>query len=269
MPVNHSLLRCAQPLTILAIESSCDDTAASVMCDGRVASNVVFGQLVHEKYGGVVPELASRRHHIDIVPVVNAALREANVDKKNVDVIGFTQGPGLLGPLLVGNCFAKSLAFALKIPLVGIHHIQAHVLANFIDEPKPTFPFLCLTVSGGHTQILWVKDYFDMEIVGQTQDDAVGEAFDKIAKLMGFSYPGGPFIDEYAQDGNPQAFSFPDTRVPGLNFSFSGIKAAFARFIQTKTSAFIEENRADICASIEATLIEMLLHKLVKATQET
>ena len=257
------------PLTILGIESSCDETAASVIHDGKIASNVVMSQLVHEQYGGVVPELAARAHETNIIPVVTAALEKAAIEKRRLHAIGFTQGPGLLGPLLVGSCFAKSLAFALGIPLIGVHHMQAHVLANFIDNPKPTFPFLCLTVSGGHTQILLVKDYCEMEVLGETQDDAVGEAFDKIAHLMGLSYPGGALIDRYAQGGDPQAFAFPVTHMPNFDFSFSGIKTAFSLFIRDKTPAFILNNRSNICASIQAMLVRMLLDKLTKAAHKT
>ncbi|CAH2560150.1 tRNA (adenosine(37)-N6)-threonylcarbamoyltransferase complex transferase subunit TsaD [Cardinium endosymbiont of Oedothorax gibbosus] len=257
------------PLTILGIESSCDETAASVIHGGKIVSSVVTSQLMHQKYGGVVPELAARAHETNIMPVVTAALEEAAIQKSALDGIGFTQGPGLLGPLLVGGCFAKSLAFSLGIPLIGVHHIQAHVLANFIDDPKPTFPFLCLTVSGGHTQIILVKDYFSMEVLGATQDDAAGEAFDKIAHLMGFGYPGGALIDRYAQEGNPQAFDFPAAHMPDFDFSFSGIKTAFSLFIQNKTPEYIRTNRADICASIQAILVRMLLDKLVKAAQKS
>ncbi|WP_419241609.1 tRNA (adenosine(37)-N6)-threonylcarbamoyltransferase complex transferase subunit TsaD [Cardinium endosymbiont of Nabis limbatus] len=259
----------SHPLTILGIESSCDETAAAVICDGKIVSNVVMSQLIHQKYGGVVPELAARAHETHMIPVVTAALQEAAIEKTALHAIGFTQGPGLLGPLLVGSCFAKALACSLGIPLIGVHHIQAHVLANFIDEPKPNFPFLCLTVSGGHTQIILVKDYFSMEVLGETQDDAAGEAFDKIAHLMGFSYPGGALIDRYAQGGNPQAFTFPATHMAGFDFSFSGIKTAFLLFIQSKTPEFIKANRADICASIQAVLVRMLLDKLTKAAQKS
>lgn len=256
-------------LNILGIESSCDETAASVVQDGNVLSNVVASQLIHQKYGGVVPELAARAHQISIIPVVIAAIEQAGIEKHALHAIGFTQGPGLLGPLLVGSCFAKSLAFSLGIPLIGVHHIQAHVLGNFIEDPKPNFPFLCLTVSGGHTQILLVKDYFCMDVLGETQDDAAGEAFDKIAKLMGLGYPGGSLIDKYAKGGDPKSFSFPTTSMPNFDYSFSGIKTAFSLFIQKKTTKFIEENRADICASIQALLVHMLLNKLVKVAQNT
>lgn len=257
------------PLTILGIESSCDETAAAVIHGGKIVSNIVMSQLIHQQYGGVVPELAARAHEINMIPVVRAALDQAILEKTGLHAIGYTQGPGLLGPLLVGACFAKSLAFVLGIPLIGVHHIQAHVLANFIEEPKPTFPFLCLTVSGGHTQIILVKDYFLMEVLGQTQDDAVGEAFDKIAHLMGLAYPGGALIDAYSQEGNPQAFVFPTTHMPGYDFSFSGIKTAFSLFIRDKTSDFIAAHRADICASIQNMLVGMLLDKLAKAAQES
>ncbi|TSJ81167.1 MAG: tRNA (adenosine(37)-N6)-threonylcarbamoyltransferase complex transferase subunit TsaD [Candidatus Cardinium sp.] len=258
------------PLTILGIESSCDETAAAVIHDGKIVSNVVMSQLIHQQYGGVVPELAARAHETNIIPVVTAALKEAAMEKEQLHAIGFTQGPGLLGPLLVGSCFAKSLAFSLGIPLIGVHHIQAHVLANFIDDPKPHFPFLCLTVSGGHTQIILVKDYFSMEVLGETQDDAAGEAFDKIAHLMGLGYPGGALIDRYAQEeGNPQAFAFPATHMPHFDFSFSGIKTVFSLFIRSKTPAFIQANRADIAASIQAVLVHMLLDKLTKAAQKS
>lgn len=256
-------------MNILGIESSCDETAASVVQDGNVLSNIVASQLIHQQYGGVVPEFAARAHQTNIVPTVTAALAQAGIEKHALHAVGFTQGPGLLGPLLVGSCFAKSLAFALGIPLIGVHHIQAHVLGNFIEDPKPSFPFLCLTVSGGHTQILLVKNYFCMEVLGETQDDAVGEAFDKIAKLMGFSYPGGALIDQYAKGGNTKAFSFSKANMPNFDFSFSGIKTAFSLFIQQKQTSFIEENRADICASIQALLVDMLLDKLVQAAQKT
>lgn len=257
------------PLTILGIESSCDETAAAVIHGGKIISNVVVSQLIHQKYGGVVPELAARAHETNIIPVVTAALEQANLQKTALHAIGFTQGPGLLGPLLVGSCFAKSLAFALGVPLIGVHHIQAHVLANFIDAPKPTFPFICLTVSGGHTQIILVKDYCVMEVLGATQDDAAGEAFDKIAHLMGLGYPGGALIDHYAQEGNPAAFAFPVTHMPGFDFSFSGIKTAFSLFIRGKTPAFIRAHRADICASIQAVLVRMLLDKLAKVVRKS
>jgi N6-L-threonylcarbamoyladenine synthase len=257
---------------ILAIESSCDETSAAVIVGGRVLSNIIAGQKIHEKYGGVVPELASREHQKHIIPVVMAALDEAKISLQDLDAIAFTRGPGLLGALLVGVSFAKSLALALDIPLIEVNHMQAHVLAHFIDEPRPKFPFLCLTVSGGHTQIVLVKDYLQMEVIGQTQDDAVGEAFDKTAKLLGLPYPGGPLIDKYAQNGNPNAFEFAKTEMPNLDFSFSGIKTNILYFLQKKIKEnpnFIEENLADICASVQHSLVEMLMQKLKKASRQT
>ncbi|WP_281299379.1 tRNA (adenosine(37)-N6)-threonylcarbamoyltransferase complex transferase subunit TsaD [Flavobacterium limnophilum] len=260
---------------ILAIESSCDDTAAAVLHNDKVLSNVVANQLIHNQYGGVVPELASRAHQQNIVPVIDAALRKANITKEQLSAIAFTQGPGLMGSLLVGSSFAKSLSLALQIPLIAVNHMQAHILAHFIDEEgfdKPTFPFLALTISGGHTQIVKVNDFFDMEIIGETTDDAVGEAFDKSAKILGLPYPGGPLIDKYAQLGNPKAFAFTKPKVPGLDFSFSGLKTAILYFIQKKkleNPNFIEENLDDICASIQGTIIEILMDKLKLAVKET
>ena len=264
-----------QAVFILAIESSCDDTASAVLQNDKVLSNVVANQLIHNEYGGVVPELASRAHQQNIVPVVDAALRKANIKKEQLSAIAFTQGPGLMGSLLVGSSFAKSLALALNIPLIAVNHMQAHVLAHFIDEEnfqKPTFPFLALTISGGHTQIIQVNAFFDMEIIGETTDDAVGEAFDKSAKILGLPYPGGPLVDKYAQLGNPKAFVFTKPKVPGLDFSFSGLKTAILYFIQKKTIEnpnFIEENRNDICASIQHTIIEILMDKLKLAVKQT
>jgi N6-L-threonylcarbamoyladenine synthase len=258
--------------TILAIESSCDETSAAVISNGKIRSNSVATQVIHEKYGGVVPELASRAHQQHIVPVVEKALQEAKVSKKDLNAIAFTRGPGLLGALLVGSSFAKALALGLNIPLIEVHHMHAHVLAHFIEEPTPSFPFLCLTVSGGHTQIVLVHDPLTMEIIGETQDDAVGEAFDKTAKLLNLPYPGGPLVDKYAQQGNHLAFTFPLSEMPGLNFSFSGIKTAILYFLQDKTRKnpqFVEENLADICASVQYTLIKMLLLKLRKAAKQT
>lgn len=258
--------------TLLAIESSCDDTSAAVICNGKVLSNIVAGQEVHSKYGGIVPELASRAHQQHIVPVVHEALSKANIVKNQLNAVAFTGGPGLLGSLLVGVSFAKAFAKGLHIPIINVNHMQAHILAHFIDEPRPKFPFVCLTVSGGHTQIVVVKDYLDMEVIGQTQDDAVGEAFDKAGKMLGLPYPGGPLIDKYAQLGNPLRFEFPDVDTPGLNYSFSGIKTAFLYFIQKQTLAnpdFVKENRNDICASIQHTLIRILLNKLRRAVKET
>ncbi|MFV5689618.1 tRNA (adenosine(37)-N6)-threonylcarbamoyltransferase complex transferase subunit TsaD [Flavobacterium sp. ZT3R25] len=260
---------------ILAIESSCDDTAAAVLQKDKVLSNIVANQLIHNQYGGVVPELASRAHQQNIVPVIDAALQKANIQKEQLSAIAFTQGPGLMGSLLVGSSFAKSLALALKIPLIAVNHMQAHILAHFIHEEgfeKPTFPFLALTISGGHTQIVKVNDFFDMTIIGETTDDAVGEAFDKSAKILGLPYPGGPLIDKYAQLGNPKAFAFTKPKVPGLDFSFSGLKTAILYFIQKKkleNPNFIEENRNDICASIQYTIIEILMDKLKLAVKET
>jgi len=257
--------------TILAIESSCDETSASIIQEGRVLTNIVATQSVHEKYGGVVPELASRAHQQNIIPVVHQALTEAGITKKDLNAVAFTRGPGLLGALLVGTSFAKSFALALNIPLIEVNHMQAHVLAHFIDKPNPQFPFLCLTVSGGHTQIILVKNYLDMEIIGETVDDAVGEAFDKTAKILGFPYPGGVWIDKYAQNGNPHAYAFPDLKNKDLNYSFSGIKTAFLNFFRKKVQRnpdFISENLNDICASIQHTLIRILMQKLIQASEE-
>jgi N6-L-threonylcarbamoyladenine synthase len=260
---------------ILAIESSCDDTAAAVLHNDKVLSNVVANQLIHNQYGGVVPELASRAHQQNIVPVIDAALKKANIQKDQLTAIAFTQGPGLMGSLLVGSSFSKSLSLALNIPLIAVNHMHAHILAHFIDEEgfdKPEFPFLALTISGGHTQIVKVNGFFDMEIIGETTDDAVGEAFDKSAKILGLPYPGGPLIDKYAQLGNPKAFAFTKPKVPGLDFSFSGLKTAILYFIQKKkleNPNFIEENLNDICASIQYTIIEILMDKLKLAVKET
>ena len=263
------------PLFVLAIESSCDDTAAAVMQNDKVLSNVVANQSIHGEYGGVVPELASRAHQQNIVPVIEMAIRKANIDKNQLNAIAFTQGPGLMGSLLVGSSFAKSLALALDIPLIAVNHMHAHILAHFIDEEgfdKPEFPFLALTISGGHTQIVKVNGFFDMEIIGETTDDAVGEAFDKSAKILGLPYPGGPLVDKYAQLGNPKAFAFTKPKVPGLDFSFSGLKTAILYFIQKQVKEnpnFIEENLNDICASIQYTIIQILMDKLKLAVKET
>lgn len=257
---------------ILAIESSCDETSAAVSVNGVVQSNIVATQSIHEKYGGVVPELASRAHQQHIIPVVRKALNVANIEKNQLEAVAFTQGPGLLGSLLVGASFAKSLALALGIPLIGVHHLQAHVLSHFIDQPVPAFPFLCLTVSGGHTQLVKVTDYLDMEVIGETRDDAVGEAFDKCAKIMGLSYPGGPLIDQYAQKGDSKRFAFPSSDIPDLDYSFSGIKTAFLYFLQKELkddSKFIELNMQDICASLQYCLIKMLLSKIILAVKKT
>ncbi|OUR91826.1 tRNA (adenosine(37)-N6)-threonylcarbamoyltransferase complex transferase subunit TsaD [Flavobacteriales bacterium 34_180_T64] len=265
----------SQNIYILAIESSCDDTAASVMLNGKILSNVVATQSIHEAYGGVVPELASRAHQQNIVPVVDQALTKANVDKSQLSAIAFTRGPGLMGSLLVGTSFAKSLAYGLNIPLIDVNHMQAHILAHFIDEDgfeKPVFPFLGMTISGGHTQIVKVNHYFDMEVIGETIDDAVGEAYDKSGKILGLGYPAGPEIDRRAQLGNPKAYKFTKPKVKGLNFSFSGFKTAVLYFIQRELKAnpnFIEENLNDICASIQYTIIGILMDKLKLATQQT
>lgn len=259
-------------LAILAIESSCDETSAAVIYDGKVLANVIATQSIHEKYGGIVPELASRAHQQNIIPVVAKALDDANIKKTDLKAVAFTKGPGLLGALLVGVSFAKSFALGLDIPLIEVNHMQAHILAHFIDDPKPAFPFLCLTVSGGHTQIVKVTDFLSMEVIGQTQDDAVGEAFDKSAKLLGLPYPGGPLIDKYAQQGNPEAFKFPEVEMPDLDFSFSGIKTAILYFLKKETQNdpdFIDKNLPDLCASIQKTLIGILMKKLIKASKET
>lgn len=260
---------------ILAIESSCDDTAAAVLKNDKVLSNVVSNQLIHSQYGGVVPELASRAHQQNIVPVIDAALKKANIKKEQLSAISFTQGPGLMGSLLVGSSFAKSLALALDIPLIAVNHMHAHILVHFIEEDgfeKPTFPFLALTISGGHTQIVQVNNFFDLKIIGETTDDAVGEAFDKSAKILGLPYPGGPLIDKFAQLGNPKAFAFTKPKIEGLNFSFSGLKTQILYFIQKKkieNPLFINENLNDICASIQDTIIGILLDKLILAVAMT
>ena len=261
---------------ILAIESSCDDTSVAVLYNDKVLSNVVAGQKIHAQYGGVVPELASRAHQQNIVPTIHEALKQAKVDKKELKAIAFTKGPGLLGSLLVGTSFAKSMALALNIPLISINHMQAHILAHFIDDEKqqkPSFPFLCLTISGGHTQIVLVKDYFSMEIIGQTIDDAVGEAFDKSAKILGLPYPGGPFIDKYAQLGNPKSFEFPHPKTKDpLDFSFSGLKTAILYFIrdhEKENENFIKNNLNDVCASIQHTITSILMEKLKIAVKQT
>lgn len=257
---------------ILAIESSCDETSAALIRNGKVLNNIIASQKIHEQFGGVVPELASRAHQQNIWRVVEQALREANVDVHDLDAIAFTRGPGLLGSLLVGASFAKGLALGLGKPLLDVHHMQAHVLAHFIDDPVPSFPFLCLTVSGGHTQLVVVRNYLDMEVIGETRDDAVGEAFDKAAKILGLPYPGGPLIDRYAREGNPKRFCFPGADIPGLDFSFSGIKTAFLYFLRDQVAVnpnFISENLADICASLQRQLVNMLMQKLRKAVRET
>jgi N6-L-threonylcarbamoyladenine synthase len=259
-------------MILLAIESSCDETSAAVMVHGELRSNIISTQLIHTEWGGVVPELASRAHQKSIIPVVQEALQKANINKNDLNAIAFTRGPGLLGALMIGTSFAKALALSLNIPLIDVNHMQAHVLAHFIEEPRPAFPFLCLTVSGGHTQLVWVKSALDMEIIGETLDDAVGEAFDKTAKLIGLPYPGGPLIDKLAKEGNPDRFPFPMGEMPSLNFSFSGIKTSILYFLQKQVAMnpnFIEENKADICASVQKTLIEILLRKVKKAMRQT
>jgi N6-L-threonylcarbamoyladenine synthase len=258
--------------TILAIESSCDETCCAVCKDGIIHSNIIANQNVHEQYGGVVPELASRAHIQNIVPVVNKALSSASCELSSLNAIAFTQSPGLIGSLLVGSQFAKSLAMSLNIPLIAVHHMHAHVLANLIEDPKPGFPFLCLTVSGGHTQIVICKSPIDMKVIGETIDDAAGEAFDKSAKLLGLPYPGGPLIDKYAANGNASRFKFPEPQIPGLNFSFSGLKTAILYFLKEHVKdnpGFVGENIADICASIQQRIVSILLNKLKKASLQT
>jgi len=290
-----------KPVIILGIESSCDETAAAVLADTNILANIIAGQEVHKNYGGVVPELASRAHQQNIVPVVDEALKKAGVKRHEIDAVAFTQGPGLLGSLLVGGSFAKAFAMALNIPLIPVNHMQGHILAHFIRQPvngdrlsvigsepttdyrlpitehrTPNFPFLCLTVSGGHTQIVLVKDYLDMEVIGQTTDDAAGEAFDKAAKIMGLPYPGGPLIDKYAKLGNPLRYKFPEAKMPGYDFSFSGLKTAFMYFIRDNgmdntvinPEEFIAKNMNDICASLQHTIVKTLLHKLKLAATD-
>ncbi len=266
-----------KPTIILGIESSCDDTSAAVFSNDRILSNVISNQKVHENYGGVVPELASRAHLQHIVPVVDQAIKEAGVNKKDISAVGFTRGPGLLGSLLVGVSFAKSFALAQNIPLIDVNHMAGHILAHFIKDRNgnshsPSFPFLCLTVSGGHTQIVKVNDFLDFELLGQTLDDAAGEAFDKSAKLLGLPYPGGPLIDKYAKTGNPKAYQFGIPKVDNLDFSFSGLKTSIRYFIQRevkKNPDFISNNINDICASIQHSIITILVKKLEKASQQT
>jgi N6-L-threonylcarbamoyladenine synthase len=270
---------------ILAIESSCDETSAAVCADGKILSNVTATQKVHEQYGGVVPELASRAHMQHIVPVVDVAIKNAGITLKDLNAIAFTQSPGLIGALLVGTQFAKSLSLALNIPLIAVHHMQAHVLANLIEDPKPSFPFLCLTVSGGHTQIVLCESPLEMKVIGQTIDDAAGEAFDKTAKMLGLPYPGGPLVDKYAREGNPLAFKFPEPSIAGLDFSFSGLKTSILYFLQNagksnvykesaiatpeEVTAFTNERMADICASVQQRIISILLNKLKQASVQT
>lgn len=256
---------------ILAIESSCDETSVAICNNGKITANVIANQTIHQNYGGVIPELASRVHQQNIVPVIHQALLDAKVNKSELSAVAFTQGPGLLGSLLVGVSFAKSFALALDLPLISVNHMHAHILAHFIDDPKPAFPFLCLTVSGGHTQIVLVKDYFDMEIIGETLDDAAGEAFDKTAKLLKLPYPGGPLIDKYAKDGDPFTFKFGEPHIKDLDYSFSGFKTSVLYFIRDKEKEnpnFIAENLNDICASVQHSIVCILLNKLKKAAKQ-
>lgn len=258
-------------INILAIESSCDDTSAAIIQDGEVLSNIISTQTAHAEYGGVVPELASREHQIHIVPVVAQALKKAGIDKQDLSGIAFTRGPGLLGSLIVGVSFAKSLALSLNIPLIDVHHMHAHVLAHFAEAPHPEFPFLCLTVSGGHTQIVKVSSYNAMEILGQTIDDAAGEAFDKTGKMLGLPYPGGPLVDKYAAEGTAK-YSFPISKVEGLDFSFSGLKTAILYFLKKEIKQnenFIEQELVHICASVQQTIIDTLMGKLIIAAEQT
>ncbi len=262
---------------ILGIESSCDDTSAAIIADDVILSNLIANQDVHKQYGGVVPELASRSHQQNIIPVIHSALQKAKIDKKQLNAIAFTRGPGLIGSLLVGTSFAKSFALGLDIPMIEVDHLQAHILAHFAQKPgqrkpTPSFPFLCLTVSGGHTQIVRVNDYFDMQIIGQTIDDAAGEAFDKTAKIMSLPYPGGPVIDKLAAQGNHKAFSFPMPKIPDLNYSFSGLKTSVLYFLRDQLKqdeAFIEKHKNDLAASVQYTIVEILMRKLVLASQQT
>lgn len=270
--VEHHTNEHLNDVFILAIESSCDETSASVCKNGEIISNIIASQEIHAQYGGVVPELASRAHMQNIVPVVDAAIQQAGIDLKQLDTIAFTQAPGLIGALLVGSGFAKSLALSLDIPLIEVHHMQAHVLSNLIGEEKPEFPFLCLTVSGGHTQIVLCESPLSMKILGETIDDAAGEAFDKTAKLLGLPYPGGPLIDKYAKDGDAMRFHFPEPQIEGLDFSFSGVKTSILYFLQKHLKSdpdFINNNIHDICASVQHTIVGILTHKLKKASLET
>jgi N6-L-threonylcarbamoyladenine synthase len=264
-------------VTILGIESSCDDTAAAVIRDGVLLSSVIANQEIHKQYGGVVPELASRAHQQNIVPVVDTALKRAGVSSEEISAVAFTRGPGLLGSLLVGTSFAKGFALVRNIPLIEIHHLQAHILVHFIkqegaEHKEPQFPFLCLLVSGGHSQIVLVRDYLEMEIIGKTIDDAAGEAFDKSAKLLGLPYPGGPFVDKLAKLGDPEKFTFSKPRIAGFDYSFSGLKTSILYFLrdqQKENTAFIEENKNDLCASIQKSIVDILMDKLIKASHET
>lgn len=261
-------------LVILGIESSCDDTSAAVIKNDTILSNITAGQDVHEQYGGVVPELASRAHQQHIIPVVDAALKKANISLSELDAVAFTRGPGLMGSLVVGTSFAKSIGLALNIPLIDVNHMHGHILAHFIDEgqEKPSFPFICLTVSGGHTQLVKVNSPLDMEVIGTTIDDAAGEAFDKIGKIMGLPYPGGPYIDKFAKEGNPFAFTFSKPSVPDYNYSFSGLKTSVLYFLQKQVKInpnFIEENKNDLCASVQHTILEIVFKQLIRLTENT
>ena len=264
-------------ITILGIESSCDDTSAAVLRGGTLLSNVIASQEVHRKYGGVIPELASRAHQQNIIPVVDAAIKEAGITFRDIDGIAFTRGPGLLGSLMVGVSFTKGLSLALDVPIMEVNHLQGHILAHFVttpdrpDAPKPRFPFLCLLVSGGNSQIVLVRDYLDMEILGSTIDDAAGEAFDKCAKIMGLPYPGGPLIDKLAREGDPKAFKFAKPSVNGFDYSFSGLKTSFLYFLRDHVADdpdFIEKHKADLCASLQATIVDILMNKLIKAAKQ-
>ncbi|MBK9357418.1 MAG: tRNA (adenosine(37)-N6)-threonylcarbamoyltransferase complex transferase subunit TsaD [Bacteroidales bacterium] len=265
------------PTYILGIESSCDDTSAAVIKDNVILSNIIANQQVHASFGGVVPELASRAHQQNIIPVIHEAIRQAGISKEQLNAVAFTRGPGLLGSLLVGTSFAKAFAFAMDIPLIEIDHMEAHILAHFIQNEEgskmlPSFPFLCLTVSGGHTQIVLVSDYFDMKVIGRTIDDAAGEAFDKAAKIMGLPYPGGPLVDKYGADGDPLAFKFSKPAIPGLDYSFSGLKTSFLYFLRDRLKEdadFIEKNKADLCASIQHSIVSVLIAKLMLAVKQT
>lgn len=262
-------------ITILGIESSCDDTSAAVIRDGKLLSNVIASQAIHSEYGGVIPELASRAHGQNIVPVIDAAIKRAGITTDQIDAVAFTRGPGLMGSLLVGISFAKGFSVATNTPLIEVNHLQGHILSHFVELPdqplaQPQFPFLCLLVSGGHTQIVLMRDHFDMQIVGTTIDDAAGEAFDKCAKVMGLGYPGGPIVDKLAKDGNPKAFKFARPSVDELNFSFSGLKTSFLYFLRDKMAEnpnFIEQNKADLCASLQYTIVDILITKLAKAAK--
>jgi len=263
------------PIIILGIESSCDDTSAAIIKDGKILANIIANQDVHEAYGGVVPELASRAHQQNIIPVVDKAIKQAGISKSDINAIAFTNGPGLMGSLLVGSSFSKAFALAMDIPLIEVNHMHGHILAHFIDEEnseKPIFPFLCLTVSGGHTQIVKITNYFNMEVLGETIDDAAGEAFDKVAKMLSLPYPGGPVLDKKALLGDPNKYSFTHPKVPGLNYSFSGLKTSILYFLKRELKlnpGFIKENLNDICASVQKTIVDILLIELKKAIKET